>query len=641
MKKFYLTGLAILAFATTWAQAQISTHKPIRMYNYTHPKFNHPQATGRAGSVQVFLDYGILDSLAAALAINGPVGYHSTLIGTNTHETRQYQEKVVGMAFKHYYDLDSISGYPFYEHAVDANTQVRLDSFFYGYAHDRVAHTGGNDTITIKVKAIPNAGAFAFGDTGYVAPVVYSETIITDTALTGPGTQANTYRVKFGIAHPNLVLPAGTYPAIQIDFAGDTAHNFFLLADYQENCEDSCTAASSKVPNTTVTLAGVNGMQGFNGVTLVGTVGYGCSNVCNDLLEQSLEIYPFITLTYAKAVVSAATDQQVTLKICNGDAVQLNAFTSGASGAVTYKWSPATGLSDATIANPIATISGTTNVTYTVTAYDGADSSTATATVVSRGITATLPASVNLNCGASVNLTPTVTTSATGTKTYMWSTGATSATLSGVNAAGTYNFTVTNSLGCSATATTNVSIPGVSANAVNFGLPNNSPNLCKDNGYLFPNTSARTSGWNATWTFTSAQDVYTGMDGYYRFTTVGSGVPVKLTMDSAGCAFSTQKTVNIKTTGCVAAVETVAFEKAISVLPNPTSGNISIVVPNTEEKVSVRIYNILGSEVKSLTEEANGTFNKNMNISDLSNGTYIVKIQSGNNVATRKLTLNK
>ncbi|MEJ8804490.1 T9SS type A sorting domain-containing protein [Pontibacter sp. H249] len=69
--------------------------------------------------------------------------------------------------------------------------------------------------------------------------------------------------------------------------------------------------------------------------------------------------------------VSAGLNQS----ICQGGEVQLSAT---AAGATTFSWSPATGLSSATIANPIASPAQTT--TYTVTATN-ADGCTATAQV--------------------------------------------------------------------------------------------------------------------------------------------------------------------------------------------------------------------------------------------------------------------
>lgn len=55
--------------------------------------------------------------------------------------------------------------------------------------------------------------------------------------------------------------------------------------------------------------------------------------------------------------------------ICLGESSQLNAFASGGNGGYTYVWSPATGLNDPNIHNPMATPEETT--VYTVTVDDG------------------------------------------------------------------------------------------------------------------------------------------------------------------------------------------------------------------------------------------------------------------------------
>jgi hypothetical protein len=52
-----------------------------------------------------------------------------------------------------------------------------------------------------------------------------------------------------------------------------------------------------------------------------------------------------------------------------------------ASGGATYSWSPATGLSSTTIADPVFTPTAPGSYTFTVTAYDGACSATATVTI--------------------------------------------------------------------------------------------------------------------------------------------------------------------------------------------------------------------------------------------------------------------
>lgn len=75
-------------------------------------------------------------------------------------------------------------------------------------------------------------------------------------------------------------------------------------------------------------------------------------NGCQDTDDMTINVNPL-------PVVDAGTDDSM----CDEQTVQL-----GASGAVDYSWSPTTGLSDATIANPI--FSGSTTTTFTVTGTD-------------------------------------------------------------------------------------------------------------------------------------------------------------------------------------------------------------------------------------------------------------------------------
>jgi hypothetical protein len=88
-------------------------------------------------------------------------------------------------------------------------------------------------------------------------------------------------------------------------------------------------------------------------------------------------------------------------------------------------------------------------------------------------------------------------------------------------------------------------------------------------------------------------------------------------------------------------IDDVLFNQNIAIYPNPSTGNVTFEVPTFEKNLSINVYNILGAEVRSIKEEANGMFNKNYNFSDLSNGTYIVKITNGNKTATKRLTISK
>lgn len=117
------------------------------------------------------------------------------------------------------------------------------------------------------------------------------------------------------------------------------------------------------------------------------------------------------------------------VSICKGNSVSLSStVTNNGTGSVTYSWSPVTGLSSSTIANPVATPTSTT--TYTLTVTDG------------NGITAT----------ASTTITVTLTASAT--ISYTGSPFCSSAGLKNVTQTGTSGGTYSSTAGLSINSST-------------------------------------------------------------------------------------------------------------------------------------------------------------------------------------------
>ncbi len=82
-------------------------------------------------------------------------------------------------------------------------------------------------------------------------------------------------------------------------------------------------------------------------------------------------------------------------------------------------------------------------------------------------------------------------------------------------------------------------------------------------------------------------------------------------------------------------VESVNANSSVSVYPNPTTGKLNIV--NAKNSI-VTVFNMLGQEVvKMNSTSATST----IDISNMAEGTYFVKIQSEGNVTTKKINLVK
>jgi hypothetical protein len=72
----------------------------------------------------------------------------------------------------------------------------------------------------------------------------------------------------------------------------------------------------------------------------------------------------------------------------------------------------------------------------------------------------------------------------------------------------------------------------------------------------------------------------------------------------------------------------------ISIYPNPSNGELNI---TTDTNLQVIIYDLLGKEVYS--SEVNNS--ETLDISNLNNGVYMVKLSNGNSSTTKKLIVSK
>ncbi|RYD56894.1 MAG: PKD domain-containing protein [Sphingobacteriales bacterium] len=199
----------------------------------------------------------------------------------------------------------------------------------------------------------------------------------------------------------------------------------------------SCATCADPVATPSATTAYV----------VTGTDSNGCVNTDTVLVTVN-----------AKPVVNAGADKQ----ICIGSAQQLMA-----DGADSYEWTPATGLSCANCADPVA--NPTTTTTYTVIGTSSAGCKDTDEVLI---VVNTLPTVTATN--ASVCSGASATLTATGATSYSWfpSTGLSCDTCSKVSltptSTGTYIVIGTDANGCKDTASATVTVlpkPGISAGA--------------------------------------------------------------------------------------------------------------------------------------------------------------------------------
>jgi subtilisin-like proprotein convertase family protein len=178
---------------------------------------------------------------------------------------------------------------------------------------------------------------------------------------------------------------------------------------------------------------------------------------------------------------------------------------------VSYTWSPATGLSSTTIANPVANPTTTTNYTVTVVDESGCTNSDQVVVTVNPLPTVTANSTASAICaGGSVTL------SGSGATTYTWSGSVTDNVAFSPTATDTYTVTGTDGNGC-----TNTDMTTVTVNPLPLVVANSTASaICAGGSVTLSGSGATTYTWSGSVTDNvafspTATDTYTvtGTDG--------------------------------------------------------------------------------------------------------------------------------
>ncbi len=260
---------------------------------------------------------------------------------------------------------------------------------------------------------------------------------VTGYSATGCASVSKTVTVK---VNPYPIANAG--PDKVVCSRQSTTIGAPAVSGYTYSWSPALGLSNAKAANPTLTYPGDN-LQPITVEYTLTVTANGCSS--SDVVQITVN-----PTAYAGPAVA----------ICQGASTQLQA-----TGGITYSWSPATGLSNPTIANPIASPTATTTYTVTVTNPNGVCSTTSSVRVtVNAPPTVTATASSSTVCAGSP-----VTLTATGGTSYSWSpatglSNPTSATPTATpSATTTYTVTATDARGCSNTASVTVNVTTATA----------------------------------------------------------------------------------------------------------------------------------------------------------------------------------
>lgn len=273
-----------------------------------------------------------------------------------------------------------------------------------------------------------------------------------------------------------------------------------------------------------------------------------------------------------------------------------------ASGGTSYQWSPSTGLSNAAIANPVATITETTTYTVLVTDANGCQASDAMTVTVHELPTVSASAGNNTLCPGD-----TASIVATGAQNYTWSPNLFISSNSGASIEAwppsdfTWNLFGTDAFGCAHDTTVTIDVLSPPATPV-----------VSNTGMTVSSTAASTYQWYLEGVLIS------GATDQEWAPVVNGNYSVVVT-DANGCEAQSLP-VYFGTVGLVDAAAV-----GLRIFPQPADETISITGPAAGS--IVRLLDASGRVVLMQRAPTSGTLS--MDVRALAPGSYVLEVGSG------------
>lgn len=402
----------------------------------------------------------------------------------------------------------------------------------------------------------------------------------------------------------------------------------------------SCSATSNPV---TITLKTPPSVSAFGTATICqgvvtplsasGAVSYvwaPAASVSNPNISDPVA-FPTVTTNYSVTGTGAngcTNTSTVTITVLPAPTVTTSgniAFCTGgfgmlnSSGGVVYSWSPASGLSNANISNPVASPSSTT--TYTVTVTDGNGCS------ASDFLTVTVNSLPSANAGSDVSICVGDSTilNASGGGTYLWSPSSglnnpsSNSPVASPSASTLYIVTVTNTNGCSSEDSVFVTVNSSPA----------APTISQTGNVL-----TSTAGVTYQWYYNSVAVSGATSQSY---TVAQNGIYSVCITDANGCS-ACSAPYNMTTIGVA---ESFFSNGSINVFPNPNNGYFLLEInSSSDDEYTIEIMNAFGQIVHSEEwAEFYGMYVKQIDIREFGTGVYSLVVKNQRNIVVNKLVV--